>query len=113
MGAVTNATTYVRGGRSIVRSRVSGDLTIVPISFTMSNSYASGGDTGVTLPSYKDLISPWLFPTVAGYTFKLDDANLKIIAYVGGAATVAQTQVTAGQDLSALGALTLFALVRA
>ena len=113
MGNVTMATTYNRGGRSLVRARVAGDLTVVPITFTMNSSYSSGGDGGVTLPSYKDLISPWMFPTVAGYTFKLDAANSKIIAYIGGAATVAQTEVTAGQDLSALGALTLFLLVRA
>ena len=113
MGAVTMGTTYNRGGRPIVRARVAGDLTLVPITFTMSSSYSTDGDTGVTVPAYKDLISPWLFPTVAGYTFKLDAANSKMIAYIGGAATYASAQVTSGQDLSALGALTLFALVRA
>lgn len=113
-GDVTMGTTYNRGGRSVVRSRVAGDLTIVPVTFTMSTSYTAGGDTNAVMPQYKDLISPWLFPTVAGYTFKLDPTNNTIIAYIGGAATAAQAQVTAGQNLSSvLGELTLFALVRA
>lgn len=115
MGAVTMATSgsFRRVGAGVVRAPVDGDLRLVPISFTFSNSYASGGDTGVTGIPSRPLVTPWLFPTVAGYTFKLDTANNKVLAYTGGAGTVAQTQVTAGQDLSALGQLVLFMLVQA
>ena len=98
-------------GSSIVRSPAVLDLRLYPITFTMSNSYATGGDTitAATLPPLlaANMYDADLFPTVNGYTFKLDIANSKMLAYVSGG-----TQVTAAVDLSTLGALTLFAAVR-
>src|SRR5438105_4935757 len=106
MGAMTMGTTYARAGSSIVRARFAPDLRLQPITFTMSNSYATGGDTGLTLPggvTASKIVDKNLWPTVNGYSFKMDTTNSKIIAYASGA-----TEVTSTTDLSALGALTLW-----
>jgi len=111
MGAATVVKTYNRPGSAIVRSNTTPDLRLFPITFTMSNSYATGGDTitAATMPQLVagNVVDADLFPTVNGYTFKLDIANSKMLAYVSGG-----TQVTAAVDLSTLGALTLFMAVR-
>lgn len=107
MGAATiNAIGSQGGGRSLVRARYS-DLTLIPFSFTMSTSYATGGDTGLTLPTYKDLLAVSI-PSKNGYNFQLDIANSKIMAYTSGG-----TETTATTNLSLLGAIVGWLLVRA
>jgi hypothetical protein len=109
MGAATMGTTYARGGSSIVRARNAPDLRLIPITFTMSNSYATGGDTALTLPggiTASKIINKTCFPSVKGVTFYLDTDNSKIIAYATGVSGGAE--VANAVDLSALGAVTVY-----
>jgi len=111
MGALVMSTTYNRPGASLVRSPFSGDLRFLPVTFAFSTSYATGGDTGLVLPPYKDIVSPYLFGGPSAFTLKVDAVNLKMQAF---AATVtAHTEVTAATNLSTiLGTITAFVLVR-
>lgn len=107
MGTVTMASpSGSTGGRALVRSRYA-DVTIIPFQFTFVGTYATNGDTGLTLPTYKDLISVHI-PSKNGYNFQLDIANSKIKVYTSGG-----TETTNATDLTGLGQITGFLVVRA
>jgi hypothetical protein len=106
MGAITAGTSTRRAGRSLVRADFNGgDVDMIPFSLTMSNSYATGGDTGflaasgLAAGSYRSILFTMIRPA-NGYTFVHDAANDKLLAYTSGG-----TQTTSTTDLSAVGLL--------
>lgn len=112
MGAITAGTATTRAGRGIVRAISTKDVTLVPFSLVMSNSYATNGDTGFRaaagLPtSMGTIIFTHLRPQ-NGYTFVHDDTNDKLLAYVSGG-----TQVTNATDLSGIGTVRGIAYIAA
>ena len=110
MGAVTAGTSTRRPGSSIVRAIYNGrDLRMIPFTFTMSNSYATGGDTtaSAALPTNAYSVLLWVdIMPKNGYQFQWDATNDKVLAYSSGG-----TQVTSTTDLSAIGAIRAVAWV--
>lgn len=116
MATLTVATTYAKGGASIVRALFSDNLKLLPFTFTPSSSYATNGDTipAASMPAgYKDLISPWAIAT-GPYGYFLDVANSKLKVYgANGTATgVELANTTNTQTVLGTSPITIFFLVR-
>lgn len=116
MGSLTVTTPYKRAGAGVVRSQTDGDLRLLPFTFTLSTSYATGGDTiaAASMPSgYKDLVSPWAIGVPNGMGAKLDVANSKLLIFAasvtGGAEATATTNLQTAMGSTAI---TVYFLVR-
>jgi len=91
---------------SVTHQTVWGDVQIVFGTITMSNSYATGGDTLSTGDfGLTELNHLFLSTRTGGYVLAWDKANGKVLAYYGdydAAADGALVQVAATTDLSSV-----------
>lgn len=102
--AVTNPSS---GNNNVIS--MSGRMRLLVGTFTFSSSYTTGGEAFDLVTQFPGLVKTVFFidtSPMGGNTFQWDATNKKLIAYAGA------SQVSAATNLSTLGAVPFFAVVR-